>query len=112
MKIYWTYKSWIASCVSGIGFSGSGSVFSCCPSRLANSLVTSSLYLDCFISIPSQCMGGLLPPFVLQVYVPGWLERSKLPVFVYEHNGLTLDVNFHVKQSVIIHVFKAQGDWR
>ena len=54
--------------------------------------------------------GGIAPPFVLQVYVLGGLERSELAVLVYEHNGLTLDVNFHVKQSVIIHVFKTQGD--
>ena len=54
--------------------------------------------------------GGIAPPFVLQVYVLSWLLRSKLPVFVYEHTGLTLDVHFHVKQSVIIHVLKTQGD--
>src|SRR5258708_16999831 len=112
MKIYWIYTSWIGSCVSGIGVAGKGSVFSCCPSRLANSLVTSSLYLDCFISIPSQCMGGIAPPFVLQVYVLGGLERSELPVFVYEHDSLLLDVNFHVQESIIVHVFKAQGDGR
>jgi hypothetical protein len=56
--------------------------------------------------------GGIAPPFVLQVYVLGGLERSELTVLVYEHNGLLLNVNFHVKQPVTVHVFKAQGDGR
>ena len=47
-------------------------------------------------------MGGIAPPFVLQVYVLGGLERSELAIRVYEHNGLLLNVHFHVKQPVTV----------